>query len=155
MSVPFVFTILTSSDPAVPLAATLKYASPPALPSVKSFSSATFAVIPPAVEVSSIALLSVPFVLVITIVSLLPWFAVRDIADATSSFETRATWPPAMFTSFAAAASTSTPPAVAFKIIASVPVPWETIFILASFEPVKEIVRSSATASVSLYNPCA
>ena len=48
-------------------------------------------VTPPAVALISTAEELVPCVLVITIVSLEPIFAVSDIAEAASSFETRAT----------------------------------------------------------------
>ena len=55
----------------------------------------------------------------------------------------------------AALAKISIPPAVASILTASAPVPVEDKRRLASFPPVKEIVRSSASASVALVNPLA
>ena len=52
-------------------------------------------------------------------------------------------------------AKISIPPAVALILTASAPVPVEDKRRLTSFAPVKEIVRSSASASVALVNPLA
>ena len=115
-----------------------------------SFVAAASTSTPPALEVSAIAASSVPCALVTTIVSEVPTLEVSDIAEAALSFDTKATWPPAMFTSFVAAASTSTPPALEVSAIASNPVPVEEIKTLASTEPVKEIDKSSAALLAAL-----
>ena len=68
--------------------------------------------IPPAEEVMLTADAPVPCVLVIVMVSLVPTFVVSEIAEAALSFDTRATCPPAILISLAAAASMSIPPAM-------------------------------------------
>ena len=64
-----------------------------------------------------------PLMLNILIVSEVPTLANNFIADSALSFEETKTWPPAISTSFAAAASMFTPPAVEVKVMADSAVP--------------------------------
>ena len=72
---------------------------------------------------------------VITIVSDDPWLAVKLIAEAALSLETKATCPPAILTSLASAASISTPPAVAVKAIAPSLSPLVLVITIVSVVP--------------------
>ena len=95
-------------------------------------------VIPPAVEVKAIAPLSVPWVFVTTIVSDVPTFVVSWIAEAESSLDEIRTWPPAISTFLLAAASISTPPAVAVTAIAASSVPLVLTILTSSLPAVSE-----------------
>ena len=70
-----------------------------------SFAAAASISTPPAVEVNAIAFSAAPCVFVTTIVSDVPRSVVREIAEAASSFDTRATCPPVIATSLPLAAS--------------------------------------------------
>ena len=89
-----------------------------------------------------------------------PVVALSFIASLTVSVEEIFTDEPVATISISSPAAAplakiSIPPAVALILTASAPVPVEDKRRLTSFAPVKEIVRSSASASVALVNPLA
>ena len=94
--------------------------------------------IPPALAVNSIAPAPLPCVLVITIVSLVPWLVVNEMALASSVLDDRLSCPPEIVTSFPAAASISIPPAFAVNSIAPAAVPWVFVIVIVSLVPVAD-----------------
>ena len=88
--------------------------------------------IPPADAVKVKAPSASPWVLVITIVSVEPISVVKLIAEAVSSFDTRATWPPEIFISLFDAASIYIPPADAVKLKAPSSVPLVFLILIYS-----------------------
>ena len=103
---------------------------------------------PPTVDVNSIAASPVPCVFVTTIVSLEPWLVVIEIAEASFVFDVIVNWPPEIFTSFPAAASISTPPAVATILRASSAVPCVFVIVMLSVDAVFAVRATSPAVAI-------